>query len=75
MKLGCAAGKKAISGGGKWDSGSGTPADLVLNGSYPSDVAEADGVASATSWTVAMTNNDPKGQITVQPFVTCVTSN
>lgn len=73
LKLECAAGKKAISGGVKWDSGSGTPADLVLNGSYPTDVAEADG--TATSWTVALTNNDPKGEIKVQPFITCATAN
>jgi hypothetical protein len=75
LKLECAAGKKAISGGVKWDTGNGTPADLVVNGSYPTDVTEADGVSSAASWTIAVTNNDPKGEITVQPFVTCVTAN
>jgi hypothetical protein len=75
LKLECAAGKKAISGGLKWDSGSGTAADVVLNGSYPTDVTEVDGMTAATSWTIALTNNDPKGQITVQPFVTCVTAN
>ena len=75
LKLDCAAGKKAISGGAKWDTGSGTPADLVLNGSYPTDVTETEGVASATSWTIALTNNDPKGEIKVQPFITCVTAN
>lgn len=75
LKLDCADGKKAIGGGLKWDSGSGTPADVVLNGSYPTDVTEVDGAATATSWTIALTNNDPKGQITVQPFVTCVATN
>ena len=75
LKLECAAGKKAISGGLKWESGSGTAADVVLNGSYPTDVAEVDGMTAATSWTIALTNNDPKGEITVQPFVTCVTAN
>jgi hypothetical protein len=75
VKLECAAGKKAIGGGLKWDTGAGTAADVVLNGSYPTDVTEADGVATAASWTIALTNNDPKGAITVQPFVTCVTAN
>jgi hypothetical protein len=75
LKLECPAGKKAISGGVKWDSGSGTAADLILNGSYPTDVTEADGTTSATSWTVALTNNDPKGEIKVQPYVTCATAN
>lgn len=75
VKLECATGKKAIGGGLKWDTGSGTASDVVMNGSYPTDVTEVDGVATATSWTIALTNNDPKGAITVQPFVTCVTAN
>ena len=75
LKLDCADGKKAIGGGLKWDTGSGTAADVVMNGSYPTDLTEVDGVATATSWTIALTNNDPKGQITVQPFVTCVAAN
>lgn len=75
VTLPCPEGKKAIGGGLKWDTGSTTAADVLLNGSYPSDLTEVDGVSTAASWTVALTNNDPKGQITVQPFVTCVTAN
>ncbi|MFD7157565.1 hypothetical protein ACFV9C_23405 [Kribbella sp. NPDC059898] len=74
VTLTCADGKKAIGGGLKWDTGSTTAADVFLNGSYPSDITEANGVSTAASWTVALTNNDPKGAITVQPFVTCVTA-
>jgi hypothetical protein len=71
IELNCPEGKKALSGGLKWDSGAKSEAkSVVLNGSYPSDLAEVEGVSSATSWTVALTNNAPN-EITVQPFVTC----
>jgi hypothetical protein len=76
LKLECADGKKAIGGGLKWDSGDGSSAtETVMNGSYPTDLTEVDGVWTATSWTIALTNNSPKGEVTVQPFVTCVTAN
>ena len=76
LTLDCADGKKAIGGGLKWDSGDGSAAtETVMNGSYPTDLTEVDGVSTATSWTIALTNNSPKGEVTVQPFVTCVTAN
>ncbi|GAA1559245.1 hypothetical protein GCM10009741_75330 [Kribbella lupini] len=75
IKLDCAEGKKAISGGLKWDSGAKSEAKhVVLNGSYPSDLAETAGVSTATSWTIAITNNAPN-EITVQPFLTCAATN
>ena len=74
VKLECTDGKKAISGGLKWDSGAGAAKDVTMNGSYPSDLAEVGGAWTATSWTVALTNNS-NGEIGIQPFVTCVTAN
>jgi hypothetical protein len=71
IKLDCPEGKKALSGGLKWDSGAKSEAkNVILNGTYPSDLAEVEGVSTASSWTVALTNNAP-GEIAVQPFVTC----
>lgn len=71
IKLDCPEGKKALSGGLKWESGDKSEAKhVILNGTYPSDLAEVEGVSTATSWTVALTNNAP-GEISVQPFVTC----
>lgn len=73
IKLDCADGKKALSGGLKWDSGVKSEAKhVVVNGTYPSDLAEAAGLSTASSWTIALTNNAPN-DITVQPFITCAT--
>lgn len=73
IKLDCADGKKALSGGLKWDSGLKSEAKhVIVNGTYPSDVAEAAGLSTASSWTIALTNNAPN-DITVQPFITCAT--
>jgi hypothetical protein len=74
ITLDCAAGKKAIGGGVKFDSGtSATAKDLVVNGSYPAKLAEVNGVSTSTAWTVAVTNNNnAQGAITVQTFVTCI---
>jgi hypothetical protein len=74
IKLTCPEGKKAISGGLKWDSGTGSSAkDVFLNASYPSDLTGAAGARTSTSWTLALTSvaeNDM--DVTVQPFITCV---
>jgi hypothetical protein len=71
ITLACPEGKKALSGGLKWDSGLKSEAKhVIVNGTYPSDLAAVEGVSTASSWTVALTNNAPN-EITVQPFITC----
>jgi hypothetical protein len=73
IKLDCPEGKKALSGGLKWDSGDKSEAKhVIVNGTYPSDLAAVEGLSTASSWTIALTNNAP-GEITVQPFITCAT--